>query len=83
MFDMAKNSMLVRIFCRNLHDIRVSRGLTQTKAAAMIGIGQPQYACMESGKNAPTLETIEKIAIALNIPVLDLLQAEPAQRVSA
>ncbi len=51
---------------------RLRKGITQNKIAEKIGISQPTYAQWENGKRKPKLETLKKIADALEVPVSTL-----------
>jgi transcriptional regulator with XRE-family HTH domain len=47
---------------RQIIALRKERGMNQRDFADMIGIKQPQLARLESGKQKPKIETLEKIA---------------------
>ena len=49
---------------------RVRKGLTQTALARAIGVRQPVIARVESGEHVPTIETLIKIASALDIEIM-------------
>lgn len=51
---------------------RLRKGITQNQIAEKIGISQPTYAQWENGKRKPKLETLKKIADALEVPVSTL-----------
>lgn len=53
---------------------RLELGLTQVTLAKKLGIHQPDLCDIEKGRHAPTLETVEKIAKALDISPGDLLE---------
>lgn len=52
-----------------IRDKRIAKGISQTKLAEMVGMQQPSIARLESGKITPSLETIERIAKALDLQV--------------
>ncbi|WP_317394695.1 helix-turn-helix transcriptional regulator [Faecalicoccus pleomorphus] len=52
--------------------VRLRKGITQNQIAEKIGISQPTYAQWENGKRKPKLETLKKIADALEVPVSTL-----------
>jgi len=54
-------------FCKNLRRYRGLVGLTQQQLADRLGIRQPVVAAMEAGRSAPTLDTVEAVASALEI----------------
>jgi transcriptional regulator with XRE-family HTH domain len=54
--------------------LRERRGLTQEQLAEKAGVGRSHLARLETGKQDPTLSTLEKIATALNVKVGRLLE---------
>ncbi|WP_270599253.1 helix-turn-helix domain-containing protein [Faecalicoccus pleomorphus] len=52
-----------------IRQARLRKGITQNQIAEKIGISQPTYAQWENGKRKPKLETLKKIADALEVPV--------------
>ena len=50
-----------------LERLRKERGLTQVQLANRIGITQGTFALYETGKRNPKIETVKKIAKALNV----------------
>lgn len=58
----------------NIRRLREAAGITGRDAAASVGIHQADWSDLETGKNAnPTLETLRKVANALNCTPVDLL----------
>lgn len=57
----------------NIRKTRREKGLTQKKLGELSGINEVQIRQYELGKANPKIETIEKIANALNVSVLYLL----------
>ena len=53
-----------------IKEIRKARGLTQEKLAEMIDVEQKHVSRIESGKNFPTIDRLEKMAAALNVPMM-------------
>ena len=53
--------------------MRISKGITQTQLSEMTGIQRPNLSRLENGKTNPNIETLSKIAIALNIGIAELL----------
>ncbi len=49
---------------------RRSRGLSQAELAARIGSTQPAIARLEAGGVAPSIETLERIAAALDLELV-------------
>lgn len=52
-----------------IREARKSKGLTQKELAALLGIDETRVSKYESGKQNPTIETLEKIANALNVTI--------------
>ena len=48
--------------------------MTVVSLAGIIGITQPNMSNIVNGKSTPSLETLEKIALALEVPVTDLFE---------
>lgn len=62
-----------RVSVNRLKKIRQSYGLTQEAFAKRVGISRKYVVTLESGKASPTLDTIEKIATALELSTHDLI----------
>ena len=60
-----------------IKDILKEKGLTAVWLASQIGITQPNMSNIVSGKSKPYLDTLERIAAALNVPVTELFD-QPA-----
>ncbi|MGH7773637.1 MAG: helix-turn-helix domain-containing protein [Candidatus Binatia bacterium] len=58
---------------RRVKRLRKVKGMTQAQLARAAGILRPNLSRVESGKHRPSLETLEKIAAALKLPVVDLV----------
>ena len=52
---------------------RKARGITQAELARAANILRPNLSRIEAGRHRPTLETLEKLAGALKVPVVDLI----------
>lgn len=55
---------------KRVKEIRVERGLSQSKLAEKTGLGQATISLLESGHHDPNLGTLNKIAAALDVPVI-------------
>lgn len=62
---------------QRVREARERQGLRQEDLAAKAGIARPNIARLEKGVHIPTLATLQKIAVALNIDV-NALTASPA-----
>ena len=65
--------MIDRVLANNLRQERKKRNLTQVQLADMTGIERKTIIYYETCKHAANLNTIEDIATALQISVIDLL----------
>jgi transcriptional regulator with XRE-family HTH domain len=61
-------------FGRRLRQIRREKNLTQEYLAEATGVSVDLISNIERGINAPSFETLEKLAEALDIPVKDLFE---------
>lgn len=72
-------------FQQNLRTLRLSRGLTQSTLAALIGTSQPHLARMERGNGDVMRETMHRLCNALHVDMNTLdsaLLASPINRES-
>lgn len=76
---LAGNEGASRVFGANLKEARLARKLTQKQLAAMAGVERVQVTVIEGGGSNPKLETMTRIANALEIPLHELLT--PKQQV--
>lgn len=60
-------------FTTNAESLRIEKGFTKQALADSIGMERSQLSIILSGKNSPTLETMERIAVGLGVDVTDLL----------
>jgi len=68
-----------------IREIRKARGLTQEQLAEIIDVEQKHVSRIESGKNYPSIDRLEKIAAALNVPLMgffDFLHLEDDHEVA-
>jgi transcriptional regulator with XRE-family HTH domain len=63
-------------FGRKLRQMRRHSDLTQERLAEILGVSVEFVSNMERGVNAPSFETIEKIAQAFDLPVARLFDFE-------
>jgi DNA-binding XRE family transcriptional regulator len=56
--------------------LRQERGLTQKEAAQLANVSPWTLFCLESGKRAPYMPTVTKIARAYGVPFEELVDAE-------
>jgi len=71
-----KNDNLTMI-SMNLRRFRSLSGLNQSKLAEKAGISRNAYRTIETGKSAPRISNLHKIAVALDIKIQDLFREIP------
>ena len=59
-----------------LKEILKDRGESITAFALKVGITQANMSNIVNGKSSPTLDTLERIASALNVPITELFEKE-------
>ena len=65
-------SPLEKTVIDNIRRIRQEKGISQTRLSIFSGTSASYIGLMETYKNVPKLSTIERIAEALDVPVLKL-----------
>lgn len=61
---------------RHVRRLRKIKGMTQAQLARAARILRPNLSRIEAGRHRPALETLERLAAALKIPVADLVLRE-------
>ncbi|GAB4017104.1 helix-turn-helix domain-containing protein [Spirosoma koreense] len=56
-----------------IRESRKAKGLTQKELAEKLGVGEPTVTNYESGKQNLTVDTLQKIAVALGVNMKDLV----------
>jgi DNA-binding XRE family transcriptional regulator len=56
-----------------IRKLREAKGFTQDQLASAVGMMRNNISRIEAAKHRPTLETLERIAKALKVPVADLI----------
>lgn len=59
---------------RKLKEYRKKRNLTQAQLAESVNVDDKHISCIESGKNFPSPDLIERLATSLNIEPKDLFE---------
>ena len=62
------------VFGLNVRAIRLERNLSQTTVAELAGVSQQRVAEIENGNLNVTLDTLDKLALALGCQTEDLIQ---------
>ena len=60
------------IFAHNLKEKRRNCGFSQAKLAEMVNVSVHHIATIETARNYPTLDLVERMANALNIEIYEL-----------
>lgn len=56
-----------KLLGKRIQNIRKSRGLTQEKLAELINIETPSLSYLETGKYAPSIDTLQKLSEVLEV----------------
>ncbi len=67
-----KNYEFTKKFAKHLKLERIKKDMSQEELAFKAGISLVAYGAIESGKSSPKLETVYKIAQALDIEIFKL-----------
>lgn len=70
---MRNNAKLPKVIGKRVQKRRNEIGYTQEQLAEMIGISRAYMGFIEQGRNAPSLEVLQKIAKTLKVSPKDLL----------
>jgi transcriptional regulator with XRE-family HTH domain len=62
----------------NIRKLRVKRGLSQEALAVDAGVDRSYVGRIERGVENPTVETLERLAAVVDVPVADLLAVPKA-----
>ncbi len=71
--EMAKDNIAVR-FGRRLRQLRKERKMNQVDLEALSGLGQSFISMIENGEEAPSLETLEVLALAFDVSLSELFK---------
>jgi transcriptional regulator with XRE-family HTH domain len=63
---------LREIFAHNLREKRRNFGISQAKLAEMVNVSTHHIATIETARNYPTLDLVERMANVLNIEIYEL-----------
>ena len=69
-------SDLTQHIAENIKRLRLLKQMKQKEVAALVGIPQGQYSRIENAKIEPTLRTLEKIALVLEVSLPELLRRQ-------
>jgi transcriptional regulator with XRE-family HTH domain len=68
---------LRQVVAKNLRKLRGERGLSQEELADRAGLNRNYVGMIEREENAPTVDTLEDLARALDVSVIDLVRNGP------
>lgn len=77
---MEKKSGLRKKFGKRVRELRSERGLSQEAFADLCGYARSYMGRIEGGIANPSLDAIEVLAAALNIPVAELFAEAPGDQ---
>ena len=66
--------------CEKIREIRKSKKMSQEELGKLLGVSQAMIAQYENGTRIPKIETIQKIAKALNVKYTNLLDMESIEK---
>ena len=69
-------SEICQKFATKLQELRIAKGFTQEHLALDADVDKSYIGKIENSQKMPTLKTIAKLALALEIPVKDLFDFE-------
>ncbi len=67
---------MIRLIAQRIRQKRKAAHLSIEQLAEKAGISTSYLAYIESGNRRPTLETLDKLAVALELPVSDLVKVD-------
>lgn len=68
---------LAQTFGQNVRRIRQEKGVTLEVLADEVGLAYTYVGQIERGRRNPTLDVVERLALGLDVSVLELLSARP------
>jgi transcriptional regulator with XRE-family HTH domain len=69
------NDELSDRLAKNMRELRLARELTQQQMAKLSGLPRATWANLESGSANPTLAVLHRVALALQVPIEELVAA--------
>lgn len=64
---------LKKRFGKRIQELRNKKNLKQSELAELVGIATKTQSCIETGRNFPSSDLIEKYARAFNLDIADIL----------
>ncbi len=69
----------LKLIGNKIKEIRKAKKISQEKLAEMISMNHRSIVRLENSHNVPTLDTLEKIAKALNVNITDFFETQDVQ----
>lgn len=66
--------MIIKVFSEVLRELRVKNNLSQEKLAELCDLDRTYISLLERGLRQPTLTTLFKLSVALNVSSSELLR---------
>jgi transcriptional regulator with XRE-family HTH domain len=68
-----QHAEIVKLFASRLRELRLARGMTQHELARLAGVAMTYVGRLENQESSPSIDTAQKLAVALGSTVHDLL----------
>lgn len=65
-----------KLLGKRIRELRKKKGIKQEKLAELVGLEPTSISNIENGYNYPTIQNLEKIALALNSSFVDIFKFE-------
>jgi transcriptional regulator with XRE-family HTH domain len=76
---MSRSDELSDRLAKNMKQLRLSRGLTQQQMAKLAGVPRATWSHLESSGANPTLSVLHRVALAVQVPLEELIAAPRAE----
>ena len=70
------------LLSKKIRELRKANKYTQEQLAEKVDIGTPNISYFETGKYSPSIETLEKIAKALDVEIYELYMFQPQKSIN-
>lgn len=72
--DTKKQDQFLKALSKRISDTRKAKGLTQEKFAELTELDRVAIANIETGRRRPTVTTVYKLCLAMNVKLQDLFK---------
>src|SRR5208337_4027868 len=73
--DSELKNLMVKTFGKNLKKLRMARGLTQEQLGELSKVNYKYLGEIERGEKSPTAVVIQRLSVALEVPICEILGA--------